>query len=187
MLDTTVYPLIFVRHPILRVASVYKYERSLNGETEAQRVAMQSTFAEYVRWRLRPDVEPVVRDFQTIYISGEQLRYEDPRCATASAANFSRALTILESLPAFGIVEQFADSVGQFQSRFSHIFPEVRWREAHENVTGGTLQSLDAIREEIGEEIFTELQEANAYDLALYAKAVALFNERNSDRKFVTA
>jgi hypothetical protein len=178
MLDTTIYPLLFVRHPILRVASVYKYERSLDGETEAQRVAMQSTFSEYVRWRLRPEVEPVVRDFQTIYISGEQLRYEDPRRATATAATFSRALTILESLPAFGIVEQFADSVEQFQRRLKHVFPEILWRETHENVTGGALQTLESIKAEVGESLFEQLTAANLYDLALYEKASAIFAER---------
>jgi hypothetical protein len=186
MLETTIYPLLFLRHPILRVASVYKYERSLNGETEAQRVAMQSTFAEYVRWRLRPEVEPVIRDFQTLYISGEQLIYDDPRRATATSANFSMALAILESLAAFGIVEQFADSNEQFQRRLSHIFPEIRWREARENVTGGTLQTLESIRGEIGDGLFDQLREANTYDLTLYAKAVKLFNERRSDRDFVS-
>lgn len=175
MRDVAAYPLVFVRHPILRVASVFKYERSLDGETESQRVAMNSSFAEYVRWRLRPEVEPVVRDFQTLYLSGEHLRYEDPRDAVASSQAYARALGILGDLPVFGIVERFGDSVRQFNDRLKHVFPQIQWREAHENVTEPWLGTLDAIRAEIGNSLYDELEACNAFDLSLYKTATSLF------------
>jgi hypothetical protein len=173
--DVAIYPIIFVRHPILRVASVYKYERSLKGETEAQRMAMNNSFADYVRWRLQPEVEAVVRDFQSIYLSGEQLRYDDPRRARATPAAFQRALALIEDIPAFGLVERFAESVELFEQRLGHIFPNVKWREVRVNVTGEALAGLDDIRRELGDELYGALEAANRYDLALYQSATELF------------
>jgi hypothetical protein len=176
--NITIYPLFFVRHPVLRAASVYKYERSLKGETEAQRVAMNSSFAEYVRWRLRPEVEAVVRDFQTIYLSGEQLRYDDPRRAVATTSAFRRAMTLLEDLPVFGLVERFAESVGVLEQRLAHLFPQIKWREVRVNVTESTLGSLEEIESELGSMLYGELEAANRYDLALYEAANVLFNSK---------
>lgn len=176
--DVRIYPLLFLRHPILRAASMYKYERSLNGETESQRVAMHSTFPQYVRWRLRPDEEPVIRDFQTIYLSGEQCRYEDPRHVVATGSAFARATALLEEMPVFGIVEHFAESIRLFGNRLKHVFPQIRWREAHENVTGSWLGTLEAIRTELGDDLYLQLENSNASDLALYKRAMQTFEQR---------
>lgn len=167
-----------MRDPVLRTASVYKYERKLSGETEAQRVALSSTFAEYVRWRLRADVQPVVRDFQSIYLSGEQLRYEDPRNVRMDDNAFRRALALLDEAPVFGVVERFADSVRHFTTALQPLFPEIRWRESQENATGGHLGSREAIRDELGAEIFAALEEANGYDTLLWKRANELLTSR---------
>lgn len=178
--ETRVLPLFFLRDPILRVASVYKYERKLSGETESQRVALSSTFPEYVRWRLRPGGQPVVRNFQVVYLSGEQLRYEDPRKVVVTEEAFRRAVVLLEQAPFFGIVERFADSVRLFERCLKDEFPEIKWLEKSENTTGTQLSTLNEIRAELGEELYAELEDANRYDRRLYERANELFLERSA-------
>src|SRR5579884_1946584 len=67
------HTLIFLRHPILRAASVYKYERTAETGTESARIAASRTFAQYVRWQLDSGSR-TIRDFQTIYLSGARFR-----------------------------------------------------------------------------------------------------------------
>lgn len=174
-----VHPIVFLRHPILRAPSVYKYDRSLEGETERQRVAKHSSFADYVRWCLsNSDEVPIFCDFQTLYLSAEQLRFEDPRAARADRLAFLRATELIEQLNVFGIVERFGESVAQYSSRLAHLFPEIAWREVHENVTGAELGTLEEIEAALGPEIYQRLVEANGYDLALYNRALQIFESR---------
>lgn len=180
----TVFLIVFLRHPILRAPSVYKYDRSLDGETERQRVAKQSSFAEYVEWCFNAqDAVPIFRDFQTLYLSGEQLRYEDPRKARVDRNAFLRAIAFIEQLDVFGIVERFGDSVQQYRARLGHVFPELAWRELHENVTGSSLATLDEIESALGGELYERLVAANAYDIALYTKALEIFDGRCKMRR----
>lgn len=179
--DTRVFPLIFLRHPILRAPSVYKYDRSLDGETERQRVAQRSTFAEYVQWCFQADGVPIFRDFQTLHLSGEQLRYENPRHARPDRNAFLRAVALLESLEVFGIVERFNESVAQFGRRLEHVFPEIAWRETRENVSESGLGTLEEIEAALGGDLYERLVTANAYDMALYERALEFFESRATD------
>jgi hypothetical protein len=120
-----------------------------------------------------------VRDFQTIYLSGEQLRYDDPRRTVATPAAFQRAMALLEEVPVFGIVERFAESVKLFEQRLAHLFPQIKWQDVRVNVTGESLAALDDIRRELGDDLYNAVETANRYDLALYQSAVELFASKS--------
>lgn len=173
-----VYPLLFLRHPVLRAASVFKYDRSIGIETERQRVAKEASFADYVRWCLHADIMPIFKDFQTLYLSSEQLRFEDSQKARPNKSQFTRAIDVIEGLDIFGIVERFADSMQLFRKRLKHAFPEIRWRDIRENATGNWLGTLEEIQSELGRDLYEQLLHANRYDLALYERAVQIFGER---------
>lgn len=178
--DVKVFPLLFLRHPILRAPSVYKYDRSLEGETERQRVAQRASFAEYVQWCLTTEAVPIFCDFQTLYLSGEQLRYERPAAARPDRPAFLRAMALVEQMDVFGIVERFADSVAQFRRRLQHVFPEISWREVRENVTEPSLGTLEEIEDALGADLYKRLLAANAFDMALYRRALEIFEARIS-------
>lgn len=174
--DMRLVPLVLLRHPILRAASVYKYDRSLDGQTKRQQVAMQSSFAEYTRWVVTSGGAPIINNFQTLYLSGDQIRFDDPTLARAERGTFLRATTTLEGLYAFGIVERFSESLALFEHHLKRVFPTIAWREVRENVGAPGLTSLEEIKDELGDDLYARLEAHNAYDLALYDRANKLFD-----------
>jgi hypothetical protein len=179
MLGVNIWPVFFVRHPILRVASIYKYERSAKLSTMSGQVAAENSFADYIRWFFsgRPEVVTAsIANFQTIYLSGEQHRYEEPGVVSANARVFERSLAVLEDVAVFGIVERFEESIDRFEQKFNGIFPELQWHPRRENTTGSSLSTLAEIREKLGDELYLRLEQENEFDLELYRRAHILFD-----------
>lgn len=50
--NTTIYPIIFIRHPIDRIRSIYEFERKQIAETEGAIKAKELDLAGYIEWRL---------------------------------------------------------------------------------------------------------------------------------------
>jgi hypothetical protein len=175
--DLRIHPVFLLRHPLLRCASIYKYERKLNGQTEAERVAASSTFAHYIQWRLRNEAA-VIRNFQTVYLSGERFLHAPGVRILASDAAFERALTLLHNAPIFGIVERFPESARMFEEFLRPFFPQIRFTDIRVNTTETSLTTLEEIRDALGADLYAELEANNEYDLALYSRAQSIFFER---------
>lgn len=175
--DHEIFPLVILREPISRVRSAYLFEwLKQPGLTEAK-----GSFAEYVQQRLERPGPGVVADFQVSHLSRGFLvqqgqSWTDPEAALAQAQAY------LESLPAFGLVEQFARSVAWLNielARF-HGHDRVQLTNRHDNVTQGSVRSVDEVKalmtQELGHDLYQRLEERNQYDLQLYHWAVERFN-----------
>ncbi len=171
--NLAIHPLFFLRHPILRAASVYKYEKAAFQKTQSAAVATNSTFSDYIRWHLNAN-NRVLRNFQTIYLSGARFRLNPGQSIDASN-EIGAALDFLKTVPVFGIVERFTESIRRFQVMLQSNFPQIRWFEARENSTSSDLASFADIRRELGESLFRRLEEENRYDLELYEAALEIF------------
>jgi hypothetical protein len=179
------YPLIFLRHPIDRLGSVYSFERREPKDSASLgvKIARENDFAGYVKWRLSEGNGAVIKNFQTIHISG---REKDMRTAAASDSDLKDAMERISHLPFFGIVELFDDSIARMKSYLAPHIGQIDTNYAVVNRSPErktTLQErLDEIEDALGKSLYQEVLDKNALDLQLYDSALKLFELQGADR-----
>ena len=171
-------PLLLLRHPIDRARSVYSFESKQAAGTPGAEFAANHSFPEYVRWRLDNRVNGVIHNFQITWLLRRPWRMRP----LLHKHTYREVMTLLDSLPCFGMVERFRKSMQLFNRVHQDGFELEGINIAPQNVTRErrtTLQErLGMIREELGDKLMDELRERNAYDLAMYRDAMILFEKR---------
>ncbi|WP_219847211.1 hypothetical protein, partial [Burkholderia multivorans] len=174
------YPIVFLRHPIDRVESVYLFERR---EPEASvspsvKIAREHGLTGFVEWVLSSDATAVARNFQVAHLAGID---RDMRTASPTDAHLEIALRQMHALPFLGLVEQFDDSMRLLDAYLTPSFGHLDLSYTIENRSAGRAASLDErlarIRQTIGCALYERLCECNALDLQLYEQAAARFRE----------
>ncbi|MGN2252458.1 hypothetical protein ACFWZ4_03720 [Frateuria sp. GZRe12] len=172
------HPVVFLRHPIDRVGSVFEFERRQPPQSPSlgARIAREQDFAAYVRWRLTPGNGAVIRNFQTTHLSA---RERDMRTAQATPSDLAQARDRLAALPFFGLVERFERSLEKMRDCLSPHVGDLSTRHTVANSSEGRKATLDErlrdIERELGSGLYARLQEENALDLDLYRHASRLF------------
>ena len=156
-----VFPVIFLREPIARIRSAYRFERKQDADTPGSRLARENDLEGYVRARLARPGDRQCRDFQTYRFAG----FEP---GGRGEFELERALRALRTLPFVGIVERFDESVGRLAAALPPelALPDVG--SVHSNRTGQTGEALDG-------PLRAMLEDANRQDAALYALALRAF------------
>ncbi len=164
-----VVPYVFIRHPILRLKSVYEFERKqMPHESVGSRLAHGRTFSEYVEGRLAINGDRQCKNFHCARLA---------RWIGSDEDEFTRASQVLLSLPAFGIVERFEKSMENFASAYKSMFPFFKPTSMKLNsssVDGGGM-SLSKIEAELGVPTFSKIMKLNQNDLNLYDVALKAF------------
>lgn len=158
----TVFPVLFLRHPIDRLGSVYAFQRR-RCDMPATSLAKQEDFAGYLRNQLSRPRQ--ARNLQTFILAGfAPLEIENER---------ERALWALENLPFIGLVEAYEASISQLVSLLRKQFPRFRIVRARRNVAPSRPRTLDQrlarIRHQLGADLYTEICLANEVDLEIFA------------------
>jgi hypothetical protein len=170
--DTTIYPIIFIRHPIDRVRSIYDFERKQTDVTEGSGMAKILDLCGFVEWRLSRKDDRSIRNFQTSRFSGVV-----DAASAGGASEAQRALLSIDALPFIGIVEQYDASLARLQHWLSPAFPGIRLLPTKANVTQRSDQTLDerlaALRAELGPLLYQALLDANESDMNLYKAVLA--------------
>ncbi len=174
-----IFPVVAIREPIRRVRSAYLFE----WQKQPGLVTPKGSFRDYVEWRLANPRPGVVADFQVTHLSRCVLEDRDHDW-TDLEAGFEVAVEFLSSLPGFGLVERFEQSVQvlnrELSAFYGHPIEMLQFRR--DNVTQDPAISLDhsheLIRGELGDELFEELLERNRFDRRLYEWAVEAFERR---------
>lgn len=171
------YPIIFLRHPIDRLRSVFNFVlRDPNQPNHT--VAKEGGFQGYVKWVLEGSGggRSVVRNYQVLHLSDASFR--PPHDATL--ADLEQAKNLLNEWGIFGIVRKFNDSLTIFEKFYGERFPEIDWSPVKVNVTN---QSYVSDEDEmmkaqvlLGDKIYDEILRLNQLDLDLYKFALAKFN-----------
>ena len=167
----TVHPLIFLRHPLDRVRSIYDFESKQVADTEGARVARNTDLKGYVAWRVLRTGDRSIRDFQT---------YRLAMALPPTEGNESeRARVALEQLPHVGVVECFDVSLAGFEAALAPIFPGLVLKPTKANVTQRADQTLEDrlanLRRELGDALYLQLEDANQADLALHRIAMGRY------------
>jgi hypothetical protein len=175
-----IFPIVFVRHPLLRLRSAYEFERRQAAETAGAQLAKQFDFAGYIRARLEIRGDRSCRDFHV-----SRLAMAVPG---ARGSELERALAAVDALPFVGLVEAFDASMRLLEQRVGGRFPAFRAFDAWENATSGRERSIEErvgrIRAELREDGFETLMEANRGDLAVYATVVRMHGRAGPEQQF---
>jgi len=174
------YPLIFLRHPIDRIGSMYAFERRQpHGTTLTSDFARENSFAEYVQHFLHKSTF-FLKNYQTLHFSGREMR--EKLKAPAVMADLEIALERLRNLAFLGIVEYFDESLLLMQDYLQKSFGPIDISYSIINKSTNREASLetrlDRISNELGPDLYSELMENNMLDLELYKTATNLFKER---------
>ena len=163
--DTEVLPVIFVRQPLKRLRSAYDFERKQAADTTGAKLAKETDFAGYLRTRLTATGDRSCRNFQT-YRLGRLL--PDDGCPERD-----RAFAALDQLPFVGLVEDFRQSMRKLKELVQPHVPSFQDFEAWENTTSGQKHGdasarPPSLQEELGDETYAMVMDANRDDIALY-------------------
>ena len=168
--DVTVVPVVFLRHPLDRVRSVYEFERRQKEPTLGARMAKENDLAGFIEWGLADAREdPRMAEFQTTRLGG----WNRPDKA-------QRAMDAVVAWEFIGVVEEYEPSLAALQTLLQRTWAGVRLRAYHDNaMRGGKLdERLRQFRQQIGIELYARLERANQSDLAIWRAAMARYNSR---------
>jgi hypothetical protein len=166
--NTVLFPIVFLRHPIARLWSVYKFERKHRKVLNPSiKLAQEQDFAGYLNYQLDQPHNRSCRNFQTYRFSWLN--------SQPNMTELERALNGLDLLPIVGLVAEFDLSMQLYRQAIAKYYPAFELMSVHKNITsGGNLslaEKLDSIRDNLDPDTYQRLLEANQDDLQLYEAA----------------
>lgn len=176
------FPIVFLRDPIDRVGSCYKYERLVNTNYHSS-VAAQRGLKYYVQYCLGEGDVPrsnVISNYQTLHLSDAFNNVYDTRNLLSSDIFFHQAVHYLDSLSCFGLVEKFSQSLKLFESWLIQHFPGVIFNDLKLNSSQRASllsERVEDMRQELGNKLYDLLLERNLDDQRLYNYACKKFDQ----------
>jgi hypothetical protein len=166
--NTVIFPIVFLRHPIARLWSVYKFERKHRRVLNASiKLAQSQDFAGYLNYQLDQPLNRSCRNFQTYRFSRLN--------SQPNTTELERALNGLDLLPIVGLVAEFDLSMQLYRQAIAKYYPAFELMSVHKNITSGDhlslAEKLDSIRDHLDPDTYRRLLEANQDDLQLYEAA----------------
>ena len=159
-----IFPIIFIRHPIDRIASAYYFERNQEKESFGAKLARNTTLSGYIEVRLSLKHDRQCRNFHVAKLS-QMFDGENDN-------EFSLAMRAIDTLSYVGLVENYDKSLKLLSKWLSPHFFNFRPINVAKNVTRSRCikfkDKLEQIRNEIGESCYEQLLSANKDDLNLY-------------------
>lgn len=159
-------PIIFVRHPIVRIHSAYLFERNVQKDLDTLEtaIARNTSLKGYceIRWHLPNDHQCKnfhIHRFSDMFFDEE-------------GALLEKALKALDTLPFVGLVEKFEDSLKKLEQIVKKYFPEFKAFNVFENVQFVQYRSLEErlskIEKEVGKKFYQKLIKANKEDIEFW-------------------
>lgn len=167
----TIFPIIFIRHPIDRLRSAYEFERRQDANTRGARLAKNHDFRGYLEALLQPPRSRQARNFQTYRLSMNSPGHGNYR---------ARALQTIDKLPFIGLVEAFEESVQRLIPLLIRYFPDFTPSILHANAQPSVSrlslsERLTSVRSTIGNTFYEELCRSNSDDLYIHEHVAASY------------
>ena len=121
-----------LRHPLLRIRSVYDFERRQKGVSPGARAAREKSFVDYLAWRMQPDVARTIRNYQTLYLAGCHKQVDN---LAVAEHHFPRVLESIAGGALVGIVEQYDESMVVLEEELRPFFPQIDLSYVAQNVS----------------------------------------------------
>ncbi|PSB10432.1 hypothetical protein C7B62_09335 [Pleurocapsa sp. CCALA 161] len=166
--NTLVLPIVFLRHPLIRLWSVYNFERKHRQVLNASiKLAQSKDFAGYLNYQLDQPLNRSCRNFQNYRFSWLN--------SQPNKTELERALDGLDWLPIVGIVAEFDLSMELYRQAIAKYYPLFQFQSVHKNITSernlSQDEKLDLIRTNLDHNTYQRLLDANQDDLQLYSAA----------------
>ena len=176
-LDFNVLPVIFVRHPLLRIQSIYRYKRAGKDGTLTSQNAASMDFDEWCKACLAHSAEIVqVSNSQTRMLGGQPGEVSLMRRHKEwMEYDLQQALRNLRGVELLARTERFGEDVSRFPGILARHGIAFDATDAEpQNVNGSDLQMtieqrLQRVEAELRPETYGKLLAANQQDLSLYA------------------
>ncbi|MEA3445692.1 MAG: sulfotransferase family 2 domain-containing protein [Bacteroidota bacterium] len=176
-------PVMFLRHPIERISSVYNFERIQQSNSLGAVMAKKMNFREYVAWRMRGDVPYTIRNFQTRYMAGVK--------ATNPLTNqhFKLAVDELKRNKFVGIVDLYDESMNLFDIYFKDLGfgldLSYKPQNVHQSYSDTDYEARAiTILDKLGD-LADEVIAKNQFDLDLYKTAKELLRKKNNNTSVI--
>ena len=174
--EVEICPIVLLREPITRIMSAYLFEWKKQMRVDQP----VGPLSDYIQAKFEERRTSAIEDFQCLRLGNKDPSRRTPAPDRTDFEVQQDARDFLTSLPAFGLVDRFDESLDRFQQAYGQWFPEVRFESVAVNTTQSTSLSMDeryaAIEKEIGSELFDELVRRNQLDIRLYQYACGLFD-----------
>jgi hypothetical protein len=162
--------MVFLRHPLDRILSMYNYERGQEAQNPGAILAKAHDLAGYISARLENPGEHSLRNYQTWMLAREEYRSKSPAADQETLLEY--AANALDALPVIGVVDQFEESIRQFDAWLAPHFPRLNLKPEHLNRSASApsnmQERIQLTRDAVGESLFQRLASENAMDLELY-------------------
>ena len=167
--NISLIPIVFLRHPLVRLSSAYKFERQhkkvLN---QSIKLAHKYDFAGYLNHQLDRVQNRSCRNFQTYRLS--------LMSSESDLSELERAIKGLNTLPIVGIVEEFDLSMKYYAQAIAQHYPSFTVQSVHKNITSqksvSLSEKLDAVRSSLDRATYQRLLDCNQDDLQLHEAAI---------------
>lgn len=164
--DRQIIPVLFVRHPLLRLRSAYDFERKQIADTRGAALAKANDFGGYVEALLDDPRLRQARNFQAFCFAAGT--------PGSAADELERASATLERLPFVGLVEAYEASIARLAAVVTPFMPEFKPMILHENATAAgdrtSTDRLAALQDELGPALYERLVGENLLDLELFER-----------------
>lgn len=183
-LDFRVIAAVFLRNPILRVASIYRFKRKTKDGTPLSAAAMKMEFGEWIEHCLsKPGLVGHISNAQTRIVSAPYMLQPDSRRrGTTQICDLDTARRNINNVELLGRTENFEADVTRFIGICAGYGLTLSLpKDLHRNVTQKTaVPTAERVRETLDSlpaETATKLQEANQQDVELYDMACELIEK----------
>ncbi len=164
-----VFPLVFIRHPLDRILSMYTYEKNQDSQSPGAQIARKHGPAGYITERTKVPGERTLRKYQAWMLAQNLADSNDGKAIAQAAEN------VVMDLPVVGVVDEFDRSIQRFSDWLAPHFPGLKMRAVHQNRSSrrgmNMQQRIDWLRESIGDDLYSRIEKENEVDLGLYRLA----------------
>lgn len=171
-----IHPIVVLREPISRVYSAYTFEWKKQIGLDKPK----GSLVEYIHSKFDKPRGSAIEEFQVIRLSNDDPDRSRLPVSASDETMLENACGFVDQLPAYGLVEEFDESVSWLQSVYEGTFPGLDLKPVAVNVTDTQKKTMaekhDRIRNEIGNDLFNELVSRNRMDTQLYQHAVKRFH-----------
>lgn len=165
-----IFPLVFIRHPLDRILSMYNYEKGQDSQSPGAIIAREHGPAGYIAERTRSPGEHTLRNYQSWMLAHNLADGND------SAAIAQAAIDVVINLPVVGVVDEFDRSIQSLSDWLTPHFSGLKMQAVHQNRSSrpgmSMQQRIDRLKDTIGDELFSQIEEENEVDLELYRLAL---------------
>ena len=168
-----VFPILFLRHPLDRILSVYRFDRRRRPITADAVLANEADLATYIRWQMQRGSQVV--NVHVMRLTDAWDLETGKSQPIGPRAHLERAQATLEQIPVVGVVERYDQSASALEIWLGHWFPGLTFGGIAQNVDSSRptdlKDRLESFRHELGDDLYEELVEMNQPDFTVYDQA----------------